>query len=251
VAWYDAADASTITEAAGAVSQWDDKSNNSFDVVQGTGANQPTYTSGEYVEFDGNDFLLLTTGVDAFNNKGAGMIYSVVDVVPTASPQVILHVSQGDSTAVPRLASIISIAEDVRLSSTRLDSEGVNGLNGDTSGVSGEIIAGSIMDWTNADGWVYLNGTEDGEDLAFGTSGSTSNTNSLELSVGAANGGGIRWFQSYIREIVAVDVVDTDTRQRIEGYLAWKWNLEDELPVDHPYKNHPPEDDFSFSSDST
>ena len=39
--WLDASDATTITEVAGRVSQWDDKSGNSNNVTQGTGANQP------------------------------------------------------------------------------------------------------------------------------------------------------------------------------------------------------------------
>lgn len=33
---------------------------------------------------------------------------------------------------------------------------------------------------------------------------------------------------------------DTTTRQKIEGYLAWKWGLEGSLPSTHPYKLFPP-----------
>ena len=29
-------------------------------------------------------------------------------------------------------------------------------------------------------------------------------------------------------------------RQKIEGYLAWKYNLQSNLPDGHPYKNTPP-----------
>jgi len=36
--WLDAADASTITESGGAVSQWDDKSGNNHHVIQATSA---------------------------------------------------------------------------------------------------------------------------------------------------------------------------------------------------------------------
>lgn len=42
VLWLDAADASTITESGGAVSQWDDKSGNGYHVTQGTASLQPT-----------------------------------------------------------------------------------------------------------------------------------------------------------------------------------------------------------------
>ena len=40
--WLDAADAGTITEAAGFVSQWDDKSGNGNDLSQGAGSLQPS-----------------------------------------------------------------------------------------------------------------------------------------------------------------------------------------------------------------
>lgn len=44
-AWYDAKDAGTIHLSGSNVTQWDDKSGNTRNVVQGTGANQPTYTA--------------------------------------------------------------------------------------------------------------------------------------------------------------------------------------------------------------
>ena len=37
--------------------------------------------------------------------------------------------------------------------------------------------------------------------------------------------------------IVLHSAPSTDTRQRIEGYLAHKWGLTANLPSDHPYKN--------------
>lgn len=42
-AWFDAADAATITESGGAISQWDDKSGNGHHAIQITGSQQPTY----------------------------------------------------------------------------------------------------------------------------------------------------------------------------------------------------------------
>jgi hypothetical protein len=43
-----------------------------------------------------------------------------------------------------------------------------------------------------------------------------------------------------IGEIIMVQTTDTTTRQKIEGYLAWKWGLQANLPNDHPYKNAAP-----------
>lgn len=40
-----------------------------------------------------------------------------------------------------------------------------------------------------------------------------------------------------IHEIIFCDAVPSETvRQKLEGYLAWKWGLTANLPVDHPYK---------------
>lgn len=58
--WLDAADTSTIAESLDAVSQWDDKSGNSRNVVQATGGFQPltntnTINGKNVIKFDGSD----------------------------------------------------------------------------------------------------------------------------------------------------------------------------------------------------
>ena len=44
----------------------------------------------------------------------------------------------------------------------------------------------------------------------------------------------------HVGETIIVNDVTEVTRQKIEGYLAWKWDLVHALPVDHPYKDAPP-----------
>jgi hypothetical protein len=66
--WLDAADTTTITESGGFVSQWNDKSGNGRNVIQGAGANQPrtgtqTQNGLNVLVFDGNDFLSGTSGI--------------------------------------------------------------------------------------------------------------------------------------------------------------------------------------------
>ena len=62
VAWYDAADVSTITkDSSDLVGQWDDKSGNGFHAIQGTEINKPKYhASGggigqQHIQFGHND----------------------------------------------------------------------------------------------------------------------------------------------------------------------------------------------------
>jgi len=51
----------------------------------------------------------------------------------------------------------------------------------------------------------------------------------------------IQYWQGYVAEIlVYTGTVNDSDRQRVEGYLAWKWGLQSSLPVSHPYKSSPP-----------
>jgi len=48
------------------------------------------------------------------------------------------------------------------------------------------------------------------------------------------------WFGT-MAEFIGTDTRwDTTTRQKLEGYLAWKWGVVGNLPAIHPYKNYPP-----------
>jgi len=47
--------------------------------------------------------------------------------------------------------------------------------------------------------------------------------------------------RGYIAEhIVFPTNLSTLNRQKVEGYLAWKWGVQASLPTNHPYKNRPP-----------
>jgi len=66
--WLDADDSSTITEVAGAVSQWNDKSGQGNNVTQGTGSAQPTtnattQSEKNVLDFDGGDNFSVPAGV--------------------------------------------------------------------------------------------------------------------------------------------------------------------------------------------
>ena len=70
IGWFDASEESTITENAGAVEQWDDRSGNGKHATQITPANRPVVTSGglagkDVITFDGvSDFLASALAVN-------------------------------------------------------------------------------------------------------------------------------------------------------------------------------------------
>jgi len=66
--WIKSYAPSTITESSGSVSQWDDLSNNAFNITQGTGSQQPTTNATaengrNIIDFDGGDNLIMPSGV--------------------------------------------------------------------------------------------------------------------------------------------------------------------------------------------
>jgi len=42
--------------------------------------------------------------------------------------------------------------------------------------------------------------------------------------------------RNYHGEMIILATADLATIEKVEGYLAWKWGMEDALPVDHTYK---------------
>lgn len=85
---------------------------------------------------------------------------------------------------------------------------------------------------------VWQNGTS----LTSAWGGASSNDPSaLQYSVGgsAATGAGSISYD-YGEAVIFQSNVSTFDRQRMEGYLAWKWTLRNLLPANHPYKNVPP-----------
>jgi hypothetical protein len=45
----------------------------------------------------------------------------------------------------------------------------------------------------------------------------------------------------FVTEVVYTNTaLSTTDRERLEGYLAWKWGLEANLPAGHPFRNITP-----------
>ncbi len=79
---------------------------------------------------------------------------------------------------------------------------------------------------------IYVNGTQTSKDIPRGGL-------SLNNIIGWAISGGA--FKGYVGEIVTYPTgLSNSDRQKVEGYLAWKWGLQANLPNSQPYKNAPP-----------
>jgi len=93
-----------------------------------------------------------------------------------------------------------------------------------------------VFDFTNSDVYVYVNGTNEGSDTNY-----VNKTDSTQFRVNAKYNLADQWADLDVAEIVVVpNDITQETRERYEGYLAWKWGLMGFLPAAHPFKSAPP-----------
>jgi hypothetical protein len=98
-------------------------------------------------------------------------------------------------------------------------------------------IIGTVFDFTGIGKYsAFWNGTEEGTAGDYTAKWFTTEQTLRVL----ANRGGTYCLDGAFGELVVTEDCTTVTRQLIEGYLAHKWGLTANLPVDHPYKTKIP-----------
>lgn len=228
--WLDASQLTGFTNGQ-ALTTWVDKSTNAY---SGTAIGGPTYQtnvinslpivrfngSSQYVNF-GN---VLNMGVSSLN------MFAVYKQNTSGSPTAVFG-----KTSYRGNAGRWVLTRDP---STLFLFEGSSG--GATAGYSDSSTSFQI----NSGGWdrttitIFQNGTSAGTAPLVN---SANLSNSDPLVVGAyPNGSGGFPPQYYMNGDIAELLVynralSTPDRQTVEGYLAWKWGLQSNLPVTHPY----------------
>jgi len=236
--WWDASTASSLfdavtggspTTANGSVMRWQDLSGNGNHLTQPANdtADAPVRkvadvnTAGkDAVLFDGtNDVLTLANNVDT---SGGGSLFIVYKRTADANGGIHSFSGTTDANHHPFAGSFYEgFANGTRRSWVQAYSDAMS-LYSVVSGAS----------------WVaYLNG------LAVNTVAGT--TPSAQAAVRPQGFGAGRYLNNaaqdfhagtYICEAAIYDrALTTAERQKIEGYLAWKWGLQEQLPYDHPY----------------
>jgi len=206
--WLDAADTDTITETAGAVSQWDDKSGNGNDATQSTGANQPitgTDTIGGLNALTGaySKFMDLTTGITSFDYT----YFIVNEVTNTTGIKTLLAGAAGSPSirySSAETVDIVRTAEAVILSGT--------------PPVSGTSVLVGI--------------TSNGDNRVYNSGGTVLDSNTANpaytqpLTRIGANEGGASSFIGKLGQIIVFDRVLNDSELNVMGnYLADKWGI--------------------------
>jgi hypothetical protein len=227
VLWLDADDTGTITDTAGAVSQWNDKSGNANHVTA-TSTQEPITGSStigglNVLLFDGSNDIMANS---SFAMSTANMSVFVVrrQVSETSSRTWNIGKNSDEQGAVREGSN----GSGTRVYGYRWPDNGGVGLTGDLlSHVTCYVKTGTALEEA------YIDGTLEGTKTATLTT-----FTSEQMSIGA--GGGYEANVEFAEMVVVSSALSTADRQKVEGYLAWKWGLEGNLPADHPYKTAAP-----------
>ena len=207
--WWDAKDASTITESGGLISQWDDKSGNGNDATAIVGE-EPTYAT-THVHFDGSNRMM------SFTSRLFDTLHAVI------------FAEWDDTTGDNRVI---------------LGDSGTNNWHGD-SAASGNLFSAAFGAATFVNGTHHINGTLTLGALARYTS-LTSHVLRPDGAVttgqiGRDRGFAARTMKGKIFEVLLFDYdLTQDEREKLEGYGMHRHGAASSLYVGHPYRDAPP-----------
>lgn len=213
--WLDASDTSTITETAGLVSQWDDKSGHINHATQSTGSYQPitgarTVNGLNAIDLDGtSDHFILPSS-----------LYSI----PAANNTVFIAYQSDSLTRDQRiLTGELSSGSRWYI---RHDANSSKFSVGNSNPYSGAARASIAKDAAQHSGLLYRNGTEiygyyDDTKTATGTA----NDVTLDgLYLGSGPGGASLHFDGLLCEIIMFNKALSNAElNQVGNYLSTKW----------------------------
>lgn len=243
--WLDAADTTTVVLSGTSVSNWNDKSPIS-DIFSGTNRPIYSYTAGPYtpgVYFSGSNSLRGT--VNAAIASGVGSCFMVATLCSAAQVLMGGYVT-GAATAgnsfgfVNTGLSIISPFQGSDRANeyvfTAASQPALTVLFAQISAsVAGGIGAGSVNFATPTNQAYTVGG------ISYSWNPSLPSSSPWVLGhTGASSPAGLQNF--YLHEFLCFsEYFGATQRQMVEGYIAWKWGIQNQLPAGHPYKNARPQ----------
>ena len=233
VLWLDANDGSTLTlDGTGSVKTWKDKSGKGNNVTQN--ANGPIYKGGAspYLQFNGTSNVLDLTNDPSSLVKNSNI---TIFIVEQRTSNKSLNMFLGGSNRL-----IIGYMKDTQIIAA--------GWSADLKGTIEPYKASDpyriwCLNFSSTGRTIYINGKVVPGDAPNPTA-TDKVTNVIPDWVNGAIGrfNDKYYYQGNIKEVMIFKTsLDSDAkRQKIEGYLAWKWGLQANLDTTHPYKNIAP-----------
>ncbi len=146
----------------------------------------------------------------------------------------------GGTNARASLGRSLNAQGDIEFGVRRSDGDSYQSANDPTDRSDVWVMVGAEADYVGGIVNVYVNAAVTASH-SIGGSGNTSDTDSNVVGVGCFAAGGAGWMQGDWAEVLIIrgELVETD-RQKLEGYAAWQWGLQADLPLDHPYAGAAP-----------
>lgn len=244
--WLDAANVWETSQAT----NWRPH-NNIANFSQATGTNQPVLTASAingrsaYL-FDGvNDSFAGSATMRTLTNNANAATFAAV-FVPQVQPSPTLGVIYADSLNGNANSVRASLYWDATTSKVvtagrNKDSNAIIGaISSTTVGAGSIVLAMGEVNPSAGTLELRLNGTVDATATFSGTPAPFTNSDSNNSRVGGV--GTVYPFAGYIGEIIRIPRgLTLDEKRLLEGYLAHKWGVNNQLISGHPYKNLPPQ----------
>ena len=241
-AWFDAQDSATIVRSLSSVSQWSDKSFNGFHMTPGNTSTiryHAVSPVGGYPALNFSNFSELRTTsmvLSETNSMSAFIVMNQTGLAPVGAG--------GSANADFFIANdyrALAIATNVPASTISL-------FRGNTSGTANvnitntNCITGLVANGTTTAS-LYLNTSTA---VTFVPGATYPLTSSLQYRIGTS-----KWQGNMCEVLMYSNAVSQGERQAIEGYLAWKWGIQGNLPADHPFKASAPVSGLAVRGNST
>ena len=229
--WLDAADLGTFTPSnptgGTAISQWNDKSGNGRHATQATSGNRPVYSSSD-ISVD------TTTNPRFFNmtNMPAAP-YDIFVVARPVSGTTDWRTLFRTNTTDPGMNPIVLEAGSTRLG--YFTSTAFAQFGSLTWAASTRNLLFARMNGTKT-----MNASLNGAiSLTANTAAGTASDVILYMGALVVNGSVFQQWGNINEVIFYTTPLTTIQRQQVEGYLAWKWGLQGNLPIGHPFRQNP------------
>jgi hypothetical protein len=268
--WLDASDSTTITLSGSDITKWEDKigSNDADDAVNAGNSKittaRPTIATAaqnslDAVNFNGFQRFDHNTARGMLRNRSHALMVLVMKFgsVSTSTFQFAwTNRNASTGTTAPRFQFFhrnvnVFVANSIRLDADTTATEVTTSTNPPYN--TNYHIHIASCNWGTGDFEYWADGSQIGSTQTYpGTAGNTSDTDlgtvaTTWTTIGAArrdaSGDGLS-SGSRIAELFcgakSSGSYTTADRELLEGYLAWKWGLEGNLPAGHPYKSAAP-----------
>ena len=241
--WYDSTDTTTLTLSTNdTVANWRDKSYDANNLSETDFADLPTYGTTNLnglstVDFDASTAINLDNQIIDIDANNIYTIYVGRNNNYISSSTMFNFTGNGSDSIVLRATSDLKtqflMKDATTIASILLE---VADVIENTFVYTTNIQAGSATLETNYNGDPSKNG--ESAIVAIPRDLPTLNKLTLGAQNGNPEGNGLN---GQIGEfVVASNVITTEDKQKLEGYTAWKWGLQENLPVGHPYKSAAP-----------